>query len=59
MALWTQCQSFLTLLVYQYFPNDLLDKIVLFIDDIRFIVPVNHFLQIHRITSGNFFVLFQ
>ena len=52
-------QSVLPILIDQHFPDDLLDKIILLIDDVRFIVPVDHIRQIDRITFVDLLILLQ
>lgn len=49
----------LLLLVQQHFADDLFDKIVLFVDDLRFVALVQHVGQIDGVFFGDLLVLFE
>ena len=60
MRQYTVClfrQSVLTILIDQNLPDDFLNKIILLIDNVGFIVPVDHIRHIDRITCRDFLIL--
>ena len=62
MRQYTVClfrQSVLTILIDQNLPDDFLDKIILLIDNVGFIVPVDHIWHIDRITCRDFLIPLQ
>ena len=53
------CQSILAVFIDQHFTDDFLNEIVLLVDNVGFIIPVQHIWQIHRVMLLDFLILLQ
>ena len=49
----------LPVLVHQHLLDDLVDEVVLLVDDVLFVAPVQHVGQVHRVLGGDFLVPLQ